>query len=301
MKLSNRTYSALLIASGTLALVCQLNPASRAADEESLVEAVEVVAIPEDRSSQEDIQHREATKRKMADIEERIVDLKHELSAAKERGESERAGGLEREIDELHHVLKSLSASLMHSQTELTDDERHVLGEYEALQARARKLSDAMLQLKKEGRQEEAERVALELREFKEQHSELHERATRIQKRLKGAESDSEIREVRKMGRQREQAERLELLMVSARNLEKAGFPDLAHEIRMRAEHLKREMIQAESAHAKSEHPASETVKSEQAKSERVHAELMEQMHQMKMQLQELQEQIQALRAKVEN
>ncbi len=185
MKLSNRTYSALLIASGTLAVVCQLNPSSHAQDDDALVEAVEVVAIPEDRSSQEDIQHREAIKRKMADIEERIVDLKHEFSAAKERGESERAGSLEREIDELHHVLKSLNASLMHSRMELTEDERHVLGEYEALQSRARKLSDAMLQLKKEGRHEEAERVSLELREFKQQHSELHERATMIQKRLK--------------------------------------------------------------------------------------------------------------------
>ncbi len=102
------------------------------------------------------------------------------------------------------------------------------------------------------------------------------------------------------MGHHREQAERLEILMVSARNLEKAGFPDLAHEIRMRADQLQRE-VEAEGAHAKSEHPGSEHAKSEHPKSERVHAELMDQMHQMKMQLQELQEQIQALRAKVEN
>ncbi|MBL8819417.1 MAG: hypothetical protein JNL58_25520 [Planctomyces sp.] len=270
MAIKNRTYAALLAGAGSLAIVCQLNPATRAADEviesvESEVVESEVISETESESAKESAKELTEEQRQMlAMMKERHLRLNETLK---------------REIVELKEKMAVKERELAESLKERrNEDAARLEAELEEVQRHFKKLSDHQLQ---------AEIAFLDSIAQKMQSGEARDVAVVARGRRRSDDEHRMVRELEDLNRHRagnpdseRQLDRIRLLHEFGEKLASAGFPDIAHELHRRGEELEREVHRIE---GKRERP------------EPSNAELAEQVQQLRAEVRELHEKLDIL------
>lgn len=236
---------------------------------------------------------------RMSRLDREAAELKAAMVKAKEAGRveeaRERAAALEKISAELEKN-RVLVRQLSMKRPDLADEDKQSARSFDA---RLAELRARLAKAKEAGREEQARDAIVALEKLQQEQEQkrlqhpLPEKDAAFQDRLRAMQSEvsrrrdalirerelAQAREARPGDAEREQAAqiRIRTLLEAAEQVQRAGLPDLAHELRQRAEHAEREFQAMQHQQSSGRHESDEALR-----------ELSEQMEQMRNEVREL-------------